>query len=400
MPRTPERSHRGGHSGVSIEDVAAAAGVSTATVSRAVRGLPRVSPATRQKILDIADSLGYVASSAASGLATGRTRNIGVMSPFVGRWYFARAIEGADLELRSRQYNLSLFNLGGSGSNRERLFHRTMVDKQIDALMVLCMALTREEIEHLQNLDIPLVVVGGPVEDCNFISVDDHAVSAAAARHLIDLGHRDIALLHGQDETGLKFDVPLIRKRAFDEALASAGLTVRPEWDIAGDFTLESGQRAIRELWARPGAKPTAVSCASDEMALGVVFEAARMGIRVPEDLSVIGIDNHEFSAAVGLTTVGQDPEAQGRLGIRMLLDELEGAAGAVHSEVAPHRLIVRETTAPPRVASASVPAAKPPAATPPAATLPAAIPRQPAAHAPLRKAAAKPHAGHPRAAG
>lgn len=357
MTRTSDRAQRGGHHGISIADVAAAAGVSTATVSRAVRGLPRVSTATREKILGIAAELGYVASSSASGLATGRTKTIGVMSPFVGRWFFAKAIEGADLELRARQYNMSLFNLGGRGNSRERLFNRTMVDKQIDALLVLCMAMTKEEIAHLQNLDIPLVVVGGPVEDCHYISVDDYAASAAAVRYLIDLGHTDIALLHGQDETGLKFDVPLIRNQAFRDVMTAAGLAIHPEWDVSGDFTLASGQQAIRELWARPGPKPTAISCASDEMAMGVVFEAARMGIRVPEDLSVIGIDDHEFSAAVGLTTVRQNPEEQGQLGIRMLVDELQGRPGAVHSMVSPHELIVRETTGPPPGRPADTPA-------------------------------------------
>ena len=157
MAKTSERSQRGGHSGVSIEDVAAAAGVSTATVSRAVRGLPRVSPATREKILEVAGALGYVAS-------TGRTKTIGVLAPFVSRWFFSKAIEGADRELHSRHYNLSLFNLGGHGSNRERLFSKTMVYKQIDALLVLCMALSHEELDHLQKIDIPLIVVGGHVE--------------------------------------------------------------------------------------------------------------------------------------------------------------------------------------------------------------------------------------------
>ncbi len=171
-----------------------AAGVSTATVSRAVRGLPRVSPATREKILGIAEDLGYVASSSASGLATGRTKTIGVLAPFVSRWFFSKAIEGADRELHARQYNLSLFNLGGHGSNRERLFSKTMVYKQIDALLVLCMALTHEEIEHLQKIDIPLVVVGGHVEECPYIGIDDYAAAATAVRHLIGLGpHGDRA---------------------------------------------------------------------------------------------------------------------------------------------------------------------------------------------------------------
>ena len=353
MAKTTDRAQRGGHSGVSIEDVALAAGVSTATVSRAVRGLPRVSPATREKILGIAEALGYVASSSASGLATGRTKTIGVLAPFVSRWFFSKAIEGADRELHARQYNLSLFNLGGHGSHRERLFSKTMVYKQIDALLVLCMALTHEEIEHLQKIDIPLVVVGGHVEECPYIGIDDYAAAATAVRHLIGLGHTEIALLHGDDETDLNFDVPRVRIKAFQDVMAEAGLNVREEWDEWGDFTVRSGQNAFRRLWDRPGPKPTAIFCASDEMAMGIIFEATRAGVRVPEDLSVIGIDDHDFSEAMGLTTVRQRPDEQAELGTKMLLDELDGIAGAVRSTVAPHQLIVRSTTAPPRSAGA-----------------------------------------------
>ncbi|MEC5192526.1 MULTISPECIES: LacI family DNA-binding transcriptional regulator [unclassified Arthrobacter] len=358
MARTSDRAQRGGHSGVSIEDVAAAAGVSTATVSRAVRGLPRVSPATREKILVIADDLGYVASSSASGLATGRTKTIGVLAPFVSRWFFSKAIEGADRELHARRYNLSLFNLGGHGSNRERLFSKTMVYKQIDALLVLCMALTHEEIEHLQKIDIPLVVVGGHVEECPYIGIDDYAAAATAVRHLIGLGHQDIALLHGDDETDLNFDVPRVRIEAFKDIMAESGLRVREEWDELGDFTVRSGQEAFRRLWNKPGPKPTAIFCASDEMAMGVILEAARAGVRIPDDLSVIGIDDHDFSEAMGLTTVGQRPDEQAELGTKMLLDELDGIVGSVRSVVAPHQLIVRSTTAPPRRAGAPVSAA------------------------------------------
>lgn len=332
---------------VSIDDVAAAAGVSTATVSRAVRGLPRVSEATRQKILAVAEDLGYVASSSASGLATGRTSTVGVLAPYVNRWFFAAAIEGVNRELHARGYNLSLFNLGGQEGTRERLFSRTMVHKQIDALLVLCMALSEEEIDNLHRVDIPLIAVGGPVPGCASIGIDDYSVATTATNHLINLGHRDIALLHGEDDSELNFEVPKVRARAFADAMNAAGLEIHPEWDIYGNFTVRSGQQAMVRLWHAPGPKPTAIFCASDEMALGVMFEAQRLGVRVPEELSVIGIDDHEFSEAVGLTTVGQDPGAQAQLGTKMLLDELAGKEGAVESVSAPHELIIRGSTVP-----------------------------------------------------
>ena len=292
--------------------------------------------------------MGYVASSSASGLATGRTKTVGVLAPYVDRWFFFKSIEGVDRELHQRGYNLSLFNLGGQRGARERLFSKTMVYKQIDALLVLCMSLTHEEIEDLQRIDIPLIVVGGPVEDCPSIGIDDYAAAADATTHLIELGHRHVALLHGQDDSDLNFTVPRLRVEGFMETMAKAGAAVPADWDIFGNFTVRSGQEGFDALWAKPGPKPTAILCASDEMAIGAILQARRRGVRVPEDLSIIGIDNHEFSDAVGLTTVAQDPVEQGKQGTRMLLDELAGITGAVHSMLAPHHLIVRESTAQP----------------------------------------------------
>jgi DNA-binding LacI/PurR family transcriptional regulator len=292
--------------------------------------------------------LGYVASSSASGLATGRTKTVGVLAPYVDRWFFFKSIEGVDRELHQRGYNLSLFNLGGQRGARERLFSKTMVYKQIDALLVLCMSLTHEEIEDLQRIDIPLIVVGGPVVDCPSIGIDDYAAAVDATTHLIELGHRDVALLHGQDDSDLNFTVPRLRVEGFTTTMEKVGATLQPAWDIYGNFTVRSGQEGFETLWSRPGPKPTAIFCASDEMAMGAMLQARRRGVRVPEDLSIIGIDNHEFAEALGLTTVAQDPVEQGQQGTRMLLDELAGTSGAVRSMLAPHHLVVRESTAPP----------------------------------------------------
>jgi len=334
---------------VSIDDVALAAGVSTATVSRAVRGLPRVSPQTRERILAIAEDLGYVASSSASGLATGRTSTVGVLAPYVNRWFFSAAIEGVNQELHERGYNLSLFSLGDGSGGRDRPFSRTMMHKHIDALLVLCTALTEEEVKHLHRVDMPLVVIGGPVAGCPSVGIDDYAVAVEATSYLISLGHRDIALLHGDEDSHLNFAVPRERSRGFSDSMGRAGLQPHDEWDRSGNFTVRSGERALASLWEQPGPRPTAIFCASDEMAFGVIFEARRRGIKMPQDLSVIGIDNHEFSEAVGLTTIGQNPCDQAALGTRMLLDELAGHRGAVRSVVAPHGLIVRDSTSRPR---------------------------------------------------
>ncbi len=333
----------------SIEDVAEAAQVSTATVSRAIRGLPRVSPATRARIMAVAEELGYVASPSARTLATGRTRTIGVVAPFADRWYFGCAIEGVEQALREHSYNLLLFSLGGYARDRQRLFNRNMVRKKIDALVVLCLSLSEEELGHLHRTEIPLVAVGGPVAGCSSVRIDDGLAAAAATQHLLDLGHRDIGHLHGGSEDNVNFTVPGLRTAGFEATLRRAGLQPRPEWEAEGDYTVLNGVHAAARLFESSSPLPTAVFCASDEMALGLMFEAQRRGLRIPEDLSIIGIDDHEFSEAAGLTTIRQDPTEHGRMAAQMLMGELAGKPGAVRDCVVPHQLIIRSTTAAPR---------------------------------------------------
>ncbi|MGO4383593.1 LacI family DNA-binding transcriptional regulator [Specibacter sp. RAF43] len=335
--------------GVSIDDVAARAQVSTATVSRALRDLPRVRASTRAKVMAVAAELGYVPSPSATGLATGRTKTVGVLVPFVDRWYFGHAIEGIDQVLRENGYNLLLFSLGGYVHGRQRSFTETMVRNQIDALVVLSLGLTPEELSQLQRTEIPLISVGGPVEGCLGVHIDDDAAATAATLHLVGLGHRKIGHLRGGTEGEYNFKVPALRNLAFERAMAAAGLDVRPEWSVPGDFTVTEGVRAAEKIFDAPGDAPTAVFCGSDEMALGLMFVARRRGIRIPEDLSVIGIDDHDFSAPAGLTTIAQKPLEHGRTATEMLLAELRGKPAAIQDRVQPFELVIRESTAPPQ---------------------------------------------------
>lgn len=335
--------------GVSIDDVAAHAGVSTATVSRALRGLPRVSPATRERVLAVAQDLGYVPSPSATRLATGRTKTVGVLVPFIDRWYFAHALEGIDQELREHGYNLMLFSLGGYQHGQRRRFSEPMVRKHVDALVVLCLGLSGVELEELKHAHIPLIAVGGPVVGCHGVHIDDTAAATEATQHLIDLGHRAIGQLRGGSKDEKNFIVPVLRSRAFEATMHRAGLQVRPEWNVAGNFNVLEGAAAASRLFDQPGERPTAVFCGSDEMALGLMFEARRRGIRIPADLSVVGIDDHDFSGPAGLSTIAQKPIDHGRVAAQMLLAELNGNIGASRERIMPISLVQRETTAPPR---------------------------------------------------
>lgn len=333
----------------SIDDVARAAGVSTATVSRALRGLPNVSDATRERIRAIADELGYVASSSASGLASGRTHTIGVAVPSVSRWFYTTVLEGVDAVLREANFDMILYNLASRGGGRERAFHRSLLRKRTEALISVGVDFTADERKQLLSVGHPLVAIGGPVPGVRNIGVDDQAIARAATEHLIALGHRDIAHLGGVDDEGLNRRLPVDRRMGFLSAMTAAGLPVREEWLLTGRFSTALSREVMRELFASGGPRPTAVFASSDEMAFGVLLAAQQSGLRVPDDLSVIGIDDHDMSASFELTTMAQDPHAHGMLGAQLLLDQLRGMPPRRSSIRADFELRVRGSTAPPR---------------------------------------------------
>ncbi|MEO7017376.1 MAG: LacI family DNA-binding transcriptional regulator [Leifsonia sp.] len=337
-----------------IDEVARATGVSTATVSRALRGLPNVSDKTRAAVRQAADELGYVASSSASGLASGRTLAMGVVVPSVSRWFYTSVLEGVDSVLRSASYDMILFNLGGHRGDRERVFHRSILRKRTDALLALCLDFTADERHQLASLGHPTIVVGGPVKGLRSVGIDEKHTARTATDHLIHLGHRDIAHVGGEDEEGLNRQVPIGRLQGFQLAMRTADLAVRPEWILRGGFSLPESRASMNALLDRPGPKPTAVFAGSDEMAIGVILAAHDHGLSVPHDLSVIGIDNHEFSESFGLTTMAQDPFEQGAVASRILLDELGGADPRTRSVHSPVALILRSSTAPPPAFSSS----------------------------------------------
>jgi DNA-binding LacI/PurR family transcriptional regulator len=334
----------------SIKDVARSVGVSTATVSRALRGLPRVSDATRVRVLKAAADLDYVASPSAAGLASGQTRAVGVIVPFVTRWFYASVVQGAEELLREAGYDLLLYNLGGDMEARHRVFRTHLLRKRVDAVLVLSLTPTDEEVDALTGLDRPVAVVGATVDGWSSVRIDDAETACIAMRHLIGLGHRRIGYVGGSLESQLDFAAPLDRLTGYREALAEAGLPWDPALEVVGDFTVRSGLAAtllLLELEPRP----TAIFAASDEMAVGAVHAVRQAGLRVPEDVSVIGIDDHEMAEFFELTTVAQPVHEQGRLAATLLLAALDGdARRPVHPSAitVPTRLVVRHTTAPP----------------------------------------------------
>ncbi|WP_062464039.1 LacI family DNA-binding transcriptional regulator [Demequina soli] len=332
-----------------IQGVAALAGVSTATVSRALAGKSTVSDATRRKVEEAARQLGYVASATASSLASGRTRNIGMVMPILGSWYYASVLKGAHRALTDGGYDLTLYHLEDTTRHprrRRRLFDEFLARKRVDAFIAVSVELTDAELRRLHDLGKPMVGLGGPLAGVTTLGLDDHAVARLATEHVTSLGHRRIAFIGGEEQDHLDFHMPAHRREGYEAALGAVGVEPDPSLRAVGDFTIEGGHRAALRLLGDPRLRPTAIVAASDEMAIGAILAARSLGLRVPEDLSVVGIDGHELGSFFELTTVDQNPVDQGRLAAETLLAELTGRPAERAALPLPYDLTVRRSTA------------------------------------------------------
>lgn len=334
----------------SLEEVARRAGVSKATASRALSGAAHVSPAARQRVAAAASDLGYVVSSSASSLVTGRTKNVGVITPFVNRWFFAEVLEGIEGALIRAGYDLTLFRLPVEPEQRSRLFHYFLVRKRVDAIVCVGVALTPTEVELIRTLRRPAVGIGGAIPGIATMSIDDVRATRLATRHLIGLGHRRIVHIGGDLGEQMDFEVHARRLAGFRSAMEEAGLPHEDAF-VATTFTVPGGYEAALPLLADPEVRPTAIVAGCDEIAIGVVTAARQLGIVVPSELSIVGIDDHPYSPMFGLTTVRQVPGEQGERAADMVVGALADSELPLEPEAIdiPIGLVVRSsTTAPP----------------------------------------------------
>ncbi len=330
-----------------IEDVARKAGVSVATVSRALRGLPNVAPSTRERVQAAARELHYVADPHASRLAARRSATIGVVVPMLGQWYYAQLFSGAEGALVAAGYDILPFVVGGL-EIRERFLTTQPFRKRVDGLVIADVSFTEAEFAHLAGAGIPIVTLGVVSEGVSSIAVDNRAAGRVAAEHLVGLGHERIGLLSALPDDPFRFVTPAQREEGVRDALRARGLELDDDLIVPGNFSFDGGAEGMARLLDRSD-PPTAVFALSDEMAIGGLGVARERGFDVPEDLSVMGFDDHDVSAYLGLTTIRQDVVAQGEMAIERLLAALLDPATPVTHEIFPTELVVRDTTGAPR---------------------------------------------------
>jgi DNA-binding LacI/PurR family transcriptional regulator len=328
-----------------IRDVAREAGVGVGTVSRVLSGHPRVAPATRTRVEAAVRRLGYRPSSAARALARGQSHTLEVVVPLITRHGYVELLRGIEDGLAETDYALVIRTIERPAA-RERAFADLGHTSRADGVIFVSLAPPDDVIDRLRQARVPMVLVDREHPAVPGVAVDHAAAAAMATRHLIELGHRRIALVD-HPAGGLTPGAPDDRGRGFQEALAGAGLAARPEYLLATELSPEGGMAALETLLALPE-PPTATLVGSDTQAVGVLEGARRRGHRVPRDLAVVGYGDIEMSHHIGLTTVRVPVRELGRQGVAALLTEIAQPTSPPARTWLQAELIVRRTTAAP----------------------------------------------------
>ncbi len=332
---------------VTIEDVAAAAGVSVATVSRALRDMPNVAESTRRRVRDVADQLAYVVDPRASRLAVGRTATIAIAVPVLDSWYHAKAVAGIEALVHEAGFDVSLYVVPTAADREKFVAGRGAWWGRCDAAIMIDLGITDAEADRLLLSGARLVTVGTSTSCFSSVTIDEAAAATCAIEHLLALGHRAIGLISGERHLDVGFRAPTERRRGVEEALNAAGVPLRPDRQWSGGFSVQGGREAVGDL-LNSDEPPTAVFSMSDEMAFGAIDELRVRGRSCPDDLSIVGFDDHDISEAFGLTTMRQRVDALGAAAARLAFRSLsEPDAGPSHEELGTELVVRRSTGAP-----------------------------------------------------
>lgn len=326
-----------------VRDVAALAGVSAATVSRALRGHRSISEATRHRVEAAAAQLGYVQAPTASDRA-----RVAVVMPYLDRWYFAQVLDGVERTFAGRGMLVLIQRLVDLDDRRRALLG-DVPRREADGVLLVNVPPAPDEAALLAERRIPLVLLGATLPGVASVEIDDVAAARTATTHLVELGHRRIGLVSGRPFERIPFTAPPERRRGFLLAHKEAALPWDPDLEVTADFTVRGAQRAAMALLDRAD-PPTAVFAESDEMGYGVMVAARSLGLRVPEDVSVVGIDDHDMSETMRLTTVAQPVRTLGELAALQLAGMIthHGEPAPGQRVIVPTMLVVRDSTAPP----------------------------------------------------
>lgn len=332
-----------------MEDVARRAGVSVSTVSRALRGLPSVSPHARSRVERAARELSFAVSRSASSLVTGKTGRVAVLAPGFDNapWFLGTTLTGLAQVLSEADLDLLVYIITDM-RERTAFLDRLPARRNADALLVVSFVLTPEEHERLDELGMPVVFVSQHAPDRASVYIDDAAGARQGMRHLLNLGHRRIAHIQSVGASDFVWSAH-DRLIGYRQALEEAGLPYDDALVVQADYRRRAAVReAVGHLLSLPQ-MPTAVFAESDQIAFEVLGILRSCGVDVPGRMSVLGFDDHPLAEALGLSTVAQSAWRTGHAAAELVSSLLTDTAGEpARHIVLPTRLIPRTTTAPP----------------------------------------------------
>jgi DNA-binding LacI/PurR family transcriptional regulator len=307
--------------GVSIVEIARAAGVSHSTVSRALRNSPLVSPATGERIRHLAREMGYVPSAIGRGLALQSTRTVGLVVTTIADPFVAEIVRGVEEGAMDRGYSLFLCQSGGQ-PQREIAAVRALHENRVAGVIVTSSRVGELYLPLLEQMKVPIVLINNERagQYVGFVAIDDVGGGRLATECLLGLGHHHIAYISGWPEARSSRD----RLQGYGEALQSRGLAVNPGLVHSGTGRMDGGYDAMQALLhSRP--RPTAIFCYNDMTAIGALKALHEASVPVPARMSVIGFDDIALAAYATppLTTIAQPKYEMGQLAMRMLLESL-----------------------------------------------------------------------------
>ncbi len=333
-------------SDVTMKDVARRAGVSVATVSRVLNGSDKVIGETREKVLQACEELDYSLHLAAQRLRLGRTNTICVVLPYLTLPSIVERLRGVQEVLLDSNLDMIPYSVG-SPEMRDRRIYDLANRSRTDGLMIISMPINDQQTERLLKNEMPVILVDSDRPEFSRVNVDDTEGGRLATQHLIDLGHTKIAFLSSHLENPLQFSSTLNRYHGYRNAMESAGLPVNPAFQVEGDHgRKEAEEMALRLL--NLDDPPTAIFASSDSKAVGVLDAAKIKGIKVPEQLSIIGYDNIRDAEFLELTTIQQPLFQAGVVGCETLLSLIDQPGQDIEEIILPVELVIRKTTAPP----------------------------------------------------
>jgi LacI family repressor for deo operon, udp, cdd, tsx, nupC, and nupG len=329
-----------------IRAVSKIAGVSVATVSRALQKPEMVSERTRKKVQAAVKEADYKPNMMARNFRSKKSYSIMVLVPDVSNIFFSKVISAIQASAKERGYNVILGNTMGDPALESELAHLLQTN-QADGIIQLSARFPLSDQERSSDTLLPIVNCCECVDDDSMptVSLDNEGAAEAVTNHLLELGHKRIGAVLGPSTS------PLTNARlaGYRSALEAAGIMVDDSLLVTADFSMEGSYHAAGELLSLP-TPPTAIFCFSDEMAIGAINRIRAAGLRVPEDISVAGFDDLDFSSYIdpALTTIKQPNRRFGASSIELLFDILEGRQSATRHITLPYQLIVRDSTAAP----------------------------------------------------